>query len=222
VARCCRRHAACGDGIWRPRFSSSVRALAGYRLVPRAALPRECAPCRQSLRKQPTASTIGFVAESFSPVTRPGPLSCRSGWALSNWTKPEGPVRRPRDPHALASGCSRQPTGDDDDAAVFSIGAIWASAPPTSTSCAAALARRRCRRRALTCPNDRRRNAVFHRRTCIAQIAVLAIELVGYIAAYNAEPAVIKAADIELLAVCERDHFGRLIDPEAKILFDAR
>jgi hypothetical protein len=54
------------------------------------------------------------------------------------------------------------------------------------------------------------------------QIAVLAIQFVGHIAAYSAEPAVIKAADIELLTVCERDNFCRLIYPEAKILFNAR
>jgi len=50
----------------------------------------------------------------------------------------------------------------------------------------------------------------------------LAIQLVGHIAAYSADPAVIKAADIELLPICERDNFCRLINPEAKILFGAR
>jgi hypothetical protein len=50
----------------------------------------------------------------------------------------------------------------------------------------------------------------------------LAIQLVGHIAVYSADPAVIKAADIELLTVCERDNFCRLINPEAKILFNAR
>jgi hypothetical protein len=35
----------------------------------------------------------------------------------------------------------------------------------------------------------------------------LAIQLVGHIAAYSADPAVIKAADIEVLTVCERDNF---------------
>jgi hypothetical protein len=50
----------------------------------------------------------------------------------------------------------------------------------------------------------------------------LAIELVGHIAADSADPAVIEATDIELLPVCERDDFCRVINPEAKILFDAR
>jgi hypothetical protein len=50
----------------------------------------------------------------------------------------------------------------------------------------------------------------------------LAIQLVGHIAAYSADPAVIKAADIELLPIRERDNFCRLINPEAKILFGAR
>ena len=67
-----------------------------------------------------------------------------------------------------------------------------------------------------------RRNAIFHRRACIGQISISAIQLVGHIAAYGADPAVIKAADIELLPICERDDFCRLINPEAKILFGAR
>ena len=29
---------------------------------------------------------------------------------LANWAMPEGPVRRPCDPHAPASRCTRQPT----------------------------------------------------------------------------------------------------------------
>src|SRR5262249_27677028 len=40
-----------------------------------------------------------------------------------------------------------------------------------------------------------------------------------HIAAYSA---IIKAADIELLPICERDNFCRLINPEAKILFGTR
>jgi alpha-D-ribose 1-methylphosphonate 5-phosphate C-P lyase len=49
----------------------------------------------------------------------------------------------------------------------------------------------------------------------------LAIQLVGHIAAHSANPAVIKAADIEPLPICERDNFCRLTNPEAKILFGA-
>src|SRR5262249_5055432 len=47
-------------------------------------------------------------------------------------------------------------------------------------------------------------------------IAILAIQLVGHIAAYSADPVVIKAADIDLLPIRERDNFCRLIKPEAK------
>jgi len=33
---------------------------------------------------------------------------------------------------------------------------------------------------------------------------------------------IVKAADDELLAICERDNLCRFINPEAKILFGAR
>jgi len=39
-----------------------------------------------------------------------------------------------------------------------------------------------------------------------------------HIVAYSADPAVIKAADIELLAVCERDNFCRLINTAMPII----
>jgi hypothetical protein len=57
------------------------------------------------------------------------------------------------------------------------------------------LPHRNCRQGASTRPDYRRRNAIFHRRACIRQIAILKIQLVGHIAVRTAYPAVIKAAD---------------------------
>jgi hypothetical protein len=75
---------------------------------------------------------------------------------------------------------------------------------------------------ASACPNYCRRNAIFDRRACVHQIAILAIQLVRHIAACSADPAVIKPADDEHLAICKRDNFCLFINPEAQILFDGR
>src|SRR5262249_37711113 len=75
-----------GGGMWLAlaacvdqdlRFSSSVRALVGHRLVSRAALLGRGAPCRQSLLrlKQPTPSTLGFLRTHFPTVTGPNPFT---------------------------------------------------------------------------------------------------------------------------------------------------
>jgi hypothetical protein len=56
----------------------------------------------------------------------------------------------------------------------------------------------------------------------VGQIAILKIQLVGHIAVRTAYPAVIKPADDELLAICERHSLCRFINAEAKILLDAR
>src|SRR6266567_1931650 len=85
-----------------------------------------------------------------------------------------------------------------------------------------ALPPRNCRGCASPCPDYCRRNTIFHRRACVRQIAVLTIQLVGHIAACNADPAVIKPPDDERPAICKRDNFCRFINPEAQILFDAR
>jgi len=75
---------------------------------------------------------------------------------------------------------------------------------------------------ASACPDYDRRNAIFHGRACVRQIAVLTVQLVGHIAACSADPAVIEPADDELLAVSERYNVCRFINPEAQVLFDAR
>ena len=81
------------------------------------------------------------------------------------------------------------------------------------------LPRWNCRKCASACPDHCRRNAIFHRRACVRQIAIFTVQLVGHIANCSADPMIIKAADDELLAICERDNLCRFINPEAKILF---
>jgi hypothetical protein len=71
-------------------------------------------------------------------------------------------------------------------------------------------------------PDYCRRNAVFHRRACVRQIATLTIQLVGNIAAGSADPAVIKATHDEPFAIRERHSLCPFINPEAKILLCAR
>jgi hypothetical protein len=85
-----------------------------------------------------------------------------------------------------------------------------------------ALPPRNCRGCTSPCPDYCRRNTIFHRRARVRQIAILTIQLVGHIAACSADPAVIKAADEQLLAICERDNLCPVVNPEAKILFGAR
>jgi hypothetical protein len=84
------------------------------------------------------------------------------------------------------------------------------------------LPRRAGRDFASACPNYCRSNSIFHRRACVGQIAISAIQLVGDIAAFSADSAVIKPADGERLAICERDNLCRFINPEAQVIFDAR
>jgi hypothetical protein len=52
-------------------------------------------------------------------------------------------------------------------------------------------------------PNYDRCSTFFHGRTCIRQIAILTVELIGHIAVSSANPAVIKAAN------CKRPTIGK-------------
>ena len=52
-------------------------------------------------------------------------------------------------------------------------------------------------------------------------IPVLPVELVGHIAASSGNPMVIKPMDSKRRAIGKHEGFRRLINPEAKVLFDA-
>ena len=84
------------------------------------------------------------------------------------------------------------------------------------------LSRRRWREFAPARSDCNRRSAIFRGRACICQNVILPIEFIGYIAASNADPSIIKPADSKRRAIRERENFRRIINPEAQVLFGAQ
>jgi hypothetical protein len=79
-----------------------------------------------------------------------------------------------------------------------------------------------CPRVTSACPDHDRCNVILRGRSCVRQIAILTIQLIGPIAARSADPAVVEPMNDQRGAIRERDTSRCFVNPEIHVLFDAR
>jgi hypothetical protein len=78
------------------------------------------------------------------------------------------------------------------------------------------------RRYTSVCPDDDRCDAILRGRACVRQIATLAIQLTGYIAASSADPGIVEPVNDQGVPIREHETSLCFINPKVHVLFNAR